>query len=84
MSNNKYSTITELITVQRHNIENELKTVISYFRSNFNMKHLYLSEEARWKATQFLTFLLYVGIVLLKDNINEDIYNHAIHLNIEI
>lgn len=71
-----------LTTVQRQNIEKELKSITSYFPSDFNRKHLDLSEVTRWKATQFRTFLLYVGIVVLKDNINEDIYNHAILLHV--
>ena len=40
-----------------------------------------LSEVARWKATEFRTFLLYTGVVALHGNVPDAIYNNFLLLS---
>ncbi|XP_072400949.1 uncharacterized protein [Diabrotica undecimpunctata] len=50
----------------------------------FNRKSRSLSELARWKATEFRTFLLYLGPVVLKGTIPVAIYEHFLLLHCAI
>ncbi|KAJ8942087.1 hypothetical protein NQ314_010160, partial [Rhamnusium bicolor] len=47
----------------------------------FNRKPRSLSELPRWKATEFRTFLLYVGPLILKNNIDLAVYEHFLLLH---
>lgn len=53
---------------------------------DFNRKPRSLSELPRWKATEFRTFLLYLGPVVLKDIVDKAIYEHFLlfHCGISI
>lgn len=71
----------KLSSIQMLTINKELEQMIPYFPSEFNRKHLDFSKVSSWKATQFRSFLLYVGVVVLKGNIDEGIYNHFLLLH---
>ncbi|KYQ51475.1 hypothetical protein ALC60_09420 [Trachymyrmex zeteki] len=61
LSFRQMSEISKLLINQRENISSE-----------FNRKSRSLFESKRWKATEFRTFLLYTGPVVLKSIINYD------------
>lgn len=66
-----------LIKVSKENIDNiskKLLDICSYIPKEFARKPRSLTELNYWKATEYRQFLLYTGIVVLKDNIDEDIY----------
>ena len=46
----------------------------------FHRKPRALHHIDRWKATEFRTFLLYLGCLFLKDNISENLYEHFMML----
>ena len=52
--------------------------------AEFARKPRSLSELARWKATEFRQFLLYTGIVVLKNNVHESIYKNFLLLKVAI
>ena len=52
--------------------------------AEFARKPRSLSELARWKATEFRQFLLYTGIVVLKNNVHESIYKNFLLLSMAI
>ena len=54
------------------------------FPSSFNRKPRGLDELKKWKATEFRTFLLYLGPVLMKHFLDEEQYNHFLSLTIAI
>ena len=43
-----------------------------------------LEDISRWKATELRTFLLYVGIIVLKDVLNPKLYKHFLSLSLAI
>lgn len=57
-------------------ISNKLKIFKNFAPSEINRKPRPLSELSHFKATEFRTFLLYTGIVALKDNIDLGLYNN--------
>ncbi|XP_050513604.1 uncharacterized protein LOC114344887 [Diabrotica virgifera virgifera] len=60
------------------------ETLISlkeYIPVEINRKPRQLSELARWKATEFRTFLLYLGPFVLRDVIDKRIYEHFLLLH---
>ncbi|XP_065672868.1 uncharacterized protein LOC136090322 [Hydra vulgaris] len=52
--------------------------------SDFVRQTRSLEDVNRWKATELRTFLLYVGIVVLKDILNPKMYNHFLSLSLAI
>ena len=52
--------------------------------AEFARKPRSLSELARWKATELRQFLLYTGIVVLKNNVHESIYKNFLLLSVAI
>ena len=50
----------------------------------FSRKCRSVREVDRWKATEFRQFLLYSGIVVLKDNLSKEKYNHFLLLFVAI
>lgn len=67
------SEISKLLRDQRVNIPSE-----------FNRKSRSLFESKRWKATEFRTFVLYIGPVVLKFILNPDRYIHFLTLHVAI
>lgn len=63
LSYNEMSNLSKLLVAQKNNVPCEI-----------NRKPRSLSECKRWKATEFRTFLLYTGPVILKDILNHDKY----------
>ncbi|CAG9769997.1 unnamed protein product [Ceutorhynchus assimilis] len=57
-------------------ISNRLVNCVSFIPGEINRKPRPLSELPKFKATEFRTFLLYTGIVVLKDIVSAPIYNH--------
>ena len=43
-----------------------------------------LENIVHWKATEYRTFLVYLGSIVLKDNLDSKKYNHFMLLNISI
>lgn len=48
----------------------------------FNRKPRSLAEYKRWKATEFRTFVLYTGIIVLQSTLNKDLYLHFVTLHV--
>lgn len=57
-------------------ISDQLISVKSFITIEFNRKPRTLQELQRWKATEFRTFLLYVGVFVLKDILGIAVYKH--------
>ncbi|KYN27353.1 hypothetical protein ALC57_03261 [Trachymyrmex cornetzi] len=73
LSFRQMSIISKLLINQRENISSE-----------FNRKSRSLFESKRWEATEFRTFLLYTGRVVLKSIINYDQYLNFLTLHVAI
>lgn len=58
------------------NISTCLQSCRSFIPCAFNRKPRSLSEYERWKATEFRQFALYTGMVVLKQNLNDEFYEH--------
>lgn len=71
LSFSQMSAISKLLTDQRENIPSE-----------FNRKSRSLFQSKRWKATEFRTFLLYTGPVVLKSILNHDQYLNFLTLHV--
>lgn len=61
-----------------------LKKIKSTVPSEFNRRPRSLSDYKDWKATEFRTFLLYLGPVVLKDILDRDMYNNFLTLHVAI
>lgn len=57
-------------------ISEKLLSIKQNIPSEINRKPRSLSELSRFKATEYRTFLLYTGIIVLKDVVDSRIYNH--------
>lgn len=55
-----------------------------FMPSNFNRKPRGLQEIKMWKATEFRTFLMYTGPVILKYNLSHEMYKHFMSLSIAV
>lgn len=70
LSSQQLLIISTLLEKQKYNIP-----------CDFNRKSRSLSESKRWKATEFRTFLLYTGPVVLKSVLNRDKYLNFVTLH---
>ncbi|CAH1106470.1 unnamed protein product [Psylliodes chrysocephalus] len=61
-------------------ISERLELLKKYKPLEFNRKPRTLAELARWKATEFRTFLVYVGPVVLENIVNLAVYEHFLLL----
>jgi len=61
-----------------------LKNVRSTVLSEFNRRPRSLEDYKQWKATEFRTFLLYLGPVVLKNILDIDMYNNFLTLHVTI
>lgn len=55
-----------------------------FITCDFQRKPRGVDEVFRWKATEFRTFLLYLGPVVLKNIIDKKLYSHFLYLNISM
>ena len=65
-------------------ISNRLSSLANYFPSEFNRRPRGLETLKHWKATEFRSFLLYTGPVVLRDVLNDDVYKHFLILHVAI
>ncbi|XP_065640085.1 uncharacterized protein LOC136071733 [Hydra vulgaris] len=65
-------------------ISNSLLQINGKLPSDFARQSRSLSDLDRWKATEFHSFLLYYGIIVLKDIIDLRTYKHFLSLSISI
>nr|CAH7730480.1 unnamed protein product [Callosobruchus chinensis] len=65
-------------------ISDLLRELASNVTSEFNRKPRGLNEVKRWKATEFRQFLLYTGVLVLKDNISRDRYANFMALHVSL
>ena len=65
-------------------INNNIYNLRNYMPKEFSRKPRSLNDIHFWKATEFRQFLLYVGPVVLKDALPNNIYNHFIKLSFSI
>lgn len=62
-------------------LSNKILQVAAYVPSEFNRKGRSLSELKMWKATEYRLFLLYTGIVVLKNVVADGVYYHFLLLH---
>ncbi|CAN7940366.1 unnamed protein product [Ixodes hexagonus] len=65
-----------LKTAQQQKLNKRLKACAKAFSQHFQRKPRGVDEVDRWKATEFRTFLLYVGPVVLKGLLPDHQYEH--------
>ncbi|XP_075145966.1 uncharacterized protein LOC142222023 isoform X1 [Haematobia irritans] len=63
-------------------ISDSLLALKPYIPREFARKPRTLVEISRWKATEFRQFVLYTGIVVLKDNLPDELYEHFLLLHV--
>lgn len=63
-------------------LSDSIKSLKSSFPCEFSRRPRGLDEIARWKATELRTFLLYVGPIVLKDNVSNECFKHFMSLNV--
>lgn len=74
----------KLSTYYFKQISTHLQQLRVHIPLEINRKPRGLEDLARWKGTEFRTFLLYLGPIVLKDNINIAIYEHFLLLHVGI
>lgn len=74
----------KLSQLQVDNISEKLLTFQRHVPSEFSRKPRSLHEVERWKATEFRQFLLYTGVVALKSELDEALYNNFLCLSVAI
>lgn len=62
-------------------LSQQLESLKEHFPVEINRKPRSLSELARWKATEFRSFLLYLGPFILKRNVSLAVYEHFLLLH---
>lgn len=65
-------------------ISKHLQQLKVYVPLEINRKPRGLEDLARWKGTEFRTFLLYLGPIVLQNNIDIAIYEHFLLFHVEI
>ena len=75
---------TKLACVHLNVINTKLLCCSGKLPSEFNRQPRSLEDLNYWKATELRSFLLYTGMVVLKDVIKKEVYNHFVCLNIAI
>lgn len=67
-----------------HKLSKYLLNLNQYIPSDFVRKAREISDVSRWKATEFRSFLLYFGPIVLKNILNEKCYVHFMALSISM
>ena len=65
-------------------VSNYLQALKPFIPSEFNRKPRGLSEAKMWKATEFRTFLMYTGPLVLKPVLPSSIYKHFMSLSVAV
>ena len=65
-------------------MSNMLLSFCGKMPSEFARQPRSLNEVERWKATEFRQFLLYTGMVVLKQFLSKDMYSHFLTLCVGI
>ena len=73
-----------LTIAQQKRISDMHEAIQNHFPPSFNRKPRRLDELKMWKATEFRTFLLYVGPVVLKEVIDDTVYRLFLSLTVAI
>lgn len=63
----------------RDKLERTLLSFSKLMPAEFARKPRTLKEVARWKATEFRQFALYIAVVAFRDCLNDDLYYHFMH-----
>lgn len=74
----------KLSTSSEIKISDTIKLLKPYITSDFNRKPRGFNELAHWKATEYRTFLIYIGPLVLKNNINLAVYENFLLLHTAI
>jgi len=72
----------KLSSAQKLQINSRLQTFRAIVTTDFNRKPRSLSELAHWKATEFRTFLLYSGYLIMRKIAKDDIVQHFLCLSV--
>lgn len=73
-----------LSRLQRNQLNDSLRESAKAFPTYFQRKPRGTEELDRWKASEFRTFLLYVGPVVLKSILPDALYNHFLLLHVAL
>ena len=73
---------TRLSNGQKLLLSSQLKALAPFMPSIFNRKPRGLEELKMWKATEFRTFLLYLGPLLLQPILSAELYNNFMCLSV--
>lgn len=65
-------------------LSSSIRGISSFMPSEFLRRPRGLDEIQYWKASEYRTFLLYVGIVVMRDNVSESMYYHFLVLHCAI
>ena len=68
--------------VQKAIISEKLRELSGKLPSEFARQPRGINEFKRWKATEFKNFLLYTGMVVLKNVVSQEIYIHFLSLSV--
>lgn len=69
-------TKTKINKIQKEAISSKLLSLSIFIPKEFCRKPRGIDEIKRWKATEFRQFILYTGIVILADIVDDDFYYH--------
>ncbi|KAJ8937837.1 hypothetical protein NQ314_011698 [Rhamnusium bicolor] len=75
---------TRLCSLKVQIISKQMIALKQHIPLEFNRKPRTLGEVQRWKATEFRTFLLYLGAFVLKNTVNKAIYEHFLLFHVAI
>jgi len=67
-----------------HALSKSLLDLKPFISSEFVRKTRHIQDISRWKATELRLFLLYIGVVVLKDILNTNIYTNFMSLYVSI
>ena len=72
---------TKLSNIQKQNLDIKLISLKAFIPKEFCRKPRSFDELCRWKAPEIRQIILYTGIVIFKDIIHNDLYEHILLLH---
>ncbi|CAH1732005.1 unnamed protein product [Aphis gossypii] len=75
---------TRLPSKSIHALSKSLLDLKPFIPSEFVRKTRHIQDISRWKATELRLFILYIGVVVLKDILNKNIYTNFMSLYVSI